>query len=126
MVAQGAKRWPGLVGEAKRVLVVDDDRELREALVELLEGEGYHVSSAGDGRQALTKASARRPDVILLDLMMPVMSGWQFRAAQVRDPALSSIPVIVMSATSNDLPAAATVSKPCRIEDVLEAVRRVA
>jgi CheY-like chemotaxis protein len=110
----------------KRVLVVDDDLDIRDVLVELLEGEGYRVSAAGDGQQALREASRNPPDVILLDLMMPVMSGWQFRAAQLRDPVLARIPVVVLSAFANDLDVAAFVPKPFFIEEVLDTIRRVA
>jgi CheY-like chemotaxis protein len=115
-----------LVEIAKRVLVVDDDLDIRDVLVELLEGEGYRVSAAGDGQQALREASRNPPDVILLDLMMPVMSGWQFRAAQLRDPVLARIPVVVLSAFANDLDVAAFVPKPFFIEEVLDTIRRIA
>jgi CheY-like chemotaxis protein len=111
----------------KRVLVVDDDDDIRAILVELLVGEGYWAVAAADGEQALRIASRFPPDVILLDLMMPVMSGWQFRAAQRKDPALADIPVIVVSAFANDLDdVAGFVPKPFIIDDVVEMIRRVA
>src|SRR5512136_1149583 len=89
--------------EERRVLVVEDDRDMREALVEVLRLESYLVDAAGDGSQALELARRRHPDVILLDLMMPVMSGWEFRATQLQDERIAAIPVIVMSAYHNDL-----------------------
>src|SRR5262245_23155992 len=85
---------------ASLVLVVDDDEEIRNALTEFLSDEGYGVVSASNGREAL--ASLREgvhPSVILLDLMMPVMDGWDFRAEQLRDPGLRDIPVVVITAT---------------------------
>ena len=111
---------------AKRVLVVDDDRDIRELLVELLASEGYEVASAPDGRRALAEARGRRPDVILLDLMMPVMSGWEFREAQLRDPALADIPVVVVTAFEESLDGTELLRKPFLVEDVLDAVQRLA
>lgn len=110
----------------KRVLVIEDHDDMRDALVEILRLEGYQVSWASDGRQALGEAKLHRPDVILLDLMMPEMNGWQFRAEQVRDPRLASVPVVVMSAYANDMDTAATLPKPFLIEDMIETVRRLA
>ena len=81
------------------ILVVDDDPEVRAALTELLETEGYDVLPAANGMAAL--AAARRgppPCAILLDLMMPHMDGWDFRAEQRRDPALKDVPVVVITA----------------------------
>jgi len=106
--------------------VVDDDRDNRELLVELLTGEGYLVSSAGDGRLALAEARALRPDVILLDLMMPVMNGWEFRDAQLRDPRLASVPVVIVSAFEDTLDVEAVLRKPYLLEDVLDTVQRLA
>lgn len=82
------------------VLVVDDDHAIREMLMEALEDAGYHVMSAENGHQALTQLRqvSTLPDVILLDLMMPMMTGWEFRKAQQADAQLAAIPVIVLSA----------------------------
>jgi CheY-like chemotaxis protein len=80
------------------VLVVEDDYAIRETLRELLEDEGYRVMWASNGKEALARLHERAPRVILLDLMMPVMDGWEFRDAQQRDPALANIPVVVISA----------------------------
>lgn len=83
-----------------RVLVIEDERDIREALAEALSYEGYDVVVAANGREALRKLDGRPlPDVILLDLVMPEMSGWEFRQVQVRDPALCGIPVVVVSAS---------------------------
>jgi CheY-like chemotaxis protein len=84
----------------KTVLVVDDDRDLREALCSALDESGFSAVGCGDGRQALDylQGGAPRPGLILLDWMMPVMSGGEFRQEQVKDPELAKIPVIVISA----------------------------
>jgi CheY-like chemotaxis protein len=97
---------------------------MRDALVEALRLEGYDVDAAADGAQGLSLARQHRPDVILLDLMMPIMSGWEFRAAQVGDPRIAEVPVIVMSAYHNDLDVAESLPKPFRLEDMLGAIHR--
>jgi CheY-like chemotaxis protein len=84
---------------AKTVLIVDDDKEFREALVEIVRGEGFQVETATSGMQALDKLRwGLRPCVVLLDLQMAVMTGWDFRAEQGRDAALAAVPVIAMTA----------------------------
>src|ERR1051325_6252526 len=116
---------------ATTVLVVEDDFDLRDALVPILEYEGHRVVSAANGKEALERLRTMPPpSLILLDLMMPVMDGEQFRAQQLRDPALASIPVVVVSAHASAeeraalLGAAGCVKKPFEIEDLLEQVRR--
>ena len=82
----------------KVVLVVEDDRLAREALCAILQGAGYAARGAADGAEAL--GALRRgalPDLILLDLMMPVLDGWQFRREQLRDPGLAGVPVVICS-----------------------------
>jgi CheY-like chemotaxis protein len=108
------------------VLIVEDDRDIREALAAVLEAEGHQVICASNGREGLADARTYAPDVILLDLMMPVMNGWQFRAEQKRDVLLSGIPVVVVTAFNQvgDLDVAAVILKPCEVDDVVEAVRR--
>jgi CheY-like chemotaxis protein len=82
------------------ILIVDDDADIREALTELLTAEGYQVVAVANGQSALDQLQAGpRPTVIILDLMMPVMNGWDFRLQQQQDPALSAIPVIILTAT---------------------------
>ena len=116
---------------AATVLVVEDDFDLRDALVPILEYEGHRVVSAANGREALDRLHAMpRPSLILLDLMMPVMSGEEFRAEQLRDPALASIPVVVVSAHPSAeeqaarIGAAAVLKKPFDVDELLEQVRR--
>lgn len=84
----------------KSVFVVDDDVAIRDMLAEALEDEGYHVTSASNGLEALThlREHSASPCLILLDLNMPVMTGWEFRNLQREDPALATIPVVVVSA----------------------------
>jgi CheY-like chemotaxis protein len=88
------------------ILLVDDDDGLRTALAEYLaDVGGYQVTPVTNGREALDHLKAGgRPCVILLDLMMPVMDGWEFRDAQRADPALADIPVLVITALGGDKP----------------------
>jgi two-component system response regulator MprA len=80
------------------LLVIDDDHDIRLSLQDVLEVEGYRVITASSGREALEfLRQGLRPELILLDLMMPDVSGWEFRARQRADPALASIPVVVIS-----------------------------
>lgn len=82
-------------------MVVDDDPAVRKILGEILREEGYEVIELTNGQAALDRLrSGARPDLILLDLMMPVLDGWQFRNQQLLDPALAEIPVVAMSAGS--------------------------
>ena len=111
------------------ILIVDDDPDIRESLREVLEDEGYDVATVGNGREALDhlKASSPRPCVILLDLMMPVMDGWQFRREQKQDPDIASIPLIVITATGNRpvlIDAAELVMKPLDLERLFQAIER--
>src|SRR5687767_2508159 len=86
----------GMTGQ--RVLVVDDDPSLREILHTALTDEGYEAQTATDGNHALATLRIWRPDLIVLDLMMPGMSGWSFRRALLADASLASIPVVVVTA----------------------------
>ena len=113
------------------VLVVDDDPDIRESLSDVLTDEGYQVVTAVDGRDALVKLRGPgvSPCVILLDLMMPVMSGVQFYAEKQSDPKLSWIPVVIVSADGNVRLKASSlggeyIAKPVRIEQVLDVVQR--
>src|ERR687888_179468 len=81
----------------RRVLVVDDDRDLRELLGAVLSSAGYEVLMAENGAAALSVLRTALPDLIILDLMMPVMNGWQFREAQCALPDYARIPVVCLS-----------------------------
>ena len=96
----GPGEGPSVAPRRKRVLLVEDDRDVRETVGDLLQAEGYEVELADNGQQALNqlRSEAVLPDAIVLDLNIPVMDGWQFRAIQKEDPGLSAIPVIAVSA----------------------------
>ena len=109
----------------QRVLVVDDDQDIRDALCELLRDEGYEVIAVANGEEALTYLKAGNlPCVILLDLMMPVMDGWEFRRQQTSDPELSKIPVIVITAAgglrARSIAVEKVLAKPLHLEQVLD------
>lgn len=115
------------------ILLVDDDEDVRESIGDALEEEGYRVTSASNGKEALRllRDDKVRPDVILLDIMMPEMDGWAFRAEQRRDPALASIPVVVFTAHGSPkdiaqrLQAVGFLRKPLRLEELLSTIGRV-
>ena len=115
------------------LVIVDDDDDLRSTLAHLLTAEGYKVAAFGDGRTALAALqNGQRPFLILLDLMMPGMSGWEFRAAQLEHAALASIPVVVVTAARmlNDhqqaLSGVEILRKPFDLEVLLALVDRYA
>jgi CheY-like chemotaxis protein len=115
--------------ECSGVLVVDDDADIRDSLREVLEDEGYSVVCLSNGREALDylKKTAPHPCVILLDLMMPVMDGWQFRREQKQDPAIADIPLVVITATGKRpvlIDAAELVMKPLDLNRLFEAIER--
>ena len=83
---------------ATRLLLVDDDADLRASLAEALGDAGYAVMEAADGQAALVLLDRERPDLVLLDLLMPVLNGWQFCQSKNENPATAAIPVIAMSA----------------------------
>lgn len=86
------------------VLVVEDDREQREALCAMLDLEGFHHAEAANGRQALDYLKEfPAPCLVLLDLEMPVMNGWDFRATQLADERLAGIPVVIVTANDKGL-----------------------
>jgi CheY-like chemotaxis protein len=84
-------------------MVIDDDPNIRSALSDLLRDENYRVRAIADGSEALAYLSAEElPDLILLDLMMPIVDGWRFRAEQMMNPELAAIPVIIITAALAD------------------------
>jgi two-component system, chemotaxis family, chemotaxis protein CheY len=85
------------------ILVVDDDRDIVGAIVETLQEEGYRVISASNGLEALTALGAEPVDLILLDLMMPAMNGWDFLEQGAGDPQIAGTPLVVISAMPNDV-----------------------
>jgi CheY-like chemotaxis protein len=110
------------------VLIVEDDEDLREMMAQLLTLEGFQAATVANGREALDYLhQAGKPDVILLDLMMPVMDGWEFRRQQRADPAIAPVPVIVLSALDQNraasLDATAFLKKPLDFDRLLTLVR---
>lgn len=128
-----AMTTPPVIGN---VLIVEDDADVREMLAALLVSEGFHPVAAEDGLEGLHLLRVvrhRAPDVpclILLDLMMPRLSGNEFRRAQLGDPTVSGVPVAVMSGAvdveqrAESLGAVAILTKPIDCEMLLEVVRR--
>ena len=109
------------------ILVVDDDQDIRDVIAESLALDGYLVRTAPNGKVALEQAHAKRPDLIVLDLMMPVMSGVEFLAARREDPALATTPVVVITAAfdSQVEGAALLLQKPFELETLLAIVARL-
>lgn len=116
----------------KVVLVVDDDEDARALLTSVLEDADYDVLQAANGAEALHElaASGAACDIILLDLMMPVMNGWAFRRRQLENWVWAGIPVLLMSsgahldAASGDLDAAGCMAKPVEVKDLLAKVKK--
>jgi CheY-like chemotaxis protein len=115
----------------KRILIVEDDNSIRELLVELLESEGYAVSSAINGLEGLKFLQAQfNPDLILIDLMMPVMDGYTFRSEQLKNSKWALIPTVVMSAEANakeklkSYNITAFLSKPVELDTILRTVEK--
>jgi CheY-like chemotaxis protein len=117
---------------SKRLLVVEDDRDIRESLQDLLEVEGYAVFTAENGKDALDRLHGMdAPDLILLDLMMPVMSGDEFLRQLRKDDSLRSIPVLVVSAWTDEANkvldlAQGYVTKPIAVPELLSEIGRFA
>ena len=119
-----------LVEAPRRVLIVEDDPDIRAAMTDVLSAEGHLVTEAGDGVEGLERAHEQKPDLILLDLMMPRMDGWGFRAAQRADSALAGVPVVIVSACIQErsgeaLDAAAYLQKPFDLDELLQVIARV-
>ncbi|WP_437281554.1 response regulator transcription factor [Sorangium sp. So ce375] len=114
----------------KRILIVDDDAAIRRTLSELLEEEGYAVACAANGREALAylRDDPSSISLVLLDLMMPVMDGFQFRAEQKRDPTLAATPTVVMTARGATeragIDADAILSKPFDVLKLMDTIER--
>jgi CheY-like chemotaxis protein len=120
-----------VTGRPKVVLVVENDRATRQVIATLLRQEGHAVEEAPDGREALERLRAGlRPDGIVLDLLLPQVSGHRFRAEQLGDPALRAIPVIVLSGEPGaareaaEMGAAVCLGKPLDFDALLEALWR--
>ena len=118
-----------MVERRGRVLVVDDDLDVRELLLWLLEGEGYEVRAAGNGVEALLLMGHWLPNLVVLDLKMPEMDGRTFLTEQHRVAGFADIPVLIVSALhdlarqARGLSAVAVYEKPLQLDDFLAGVR---
>jgi len=121
---------PGAAINHCPVLIVEDDADLRTMMAELLTLEGYTAAAVANGREALDYLhdGHDQPSVILLDLMMPVMDGWEFRRAMKDDPKLADLPVIVLSALDQSIArgvdSVAYLKKPLDFDRLLTLVRK--
>jgi two-component system chemotaxis response regulator CheY len=116
-------------GRSARVLVVDDDKGIREFVRTVLSDEGYDVAEATDGQQALDRVAQRRPDVILLDMRMPVMDGWEF-ARTYREQPGPHAPIVIVTAAldvakdAKEIGADGFLAKPFQLDDLLQLVQQ--
>jgi CheY-like chemotaxis protein len=118
----------------RTILLIEDDRDICEIVEQVLAEEGYETIAVSNGAEGLQRlrSGAVRPFVIMLDLMLPVMDAWQFRAEQTTDAGLAAIPVIIFSANpkvrqhADSLGAAAVIRKPPSLDELLSVVGRFA
>jgi CheY-like chemotaxis protein len=112
-----------------KVMLVEDDPDIRADLAALLSAEGFEVVCAAHGVEALELLrTSAAPDVILLDLMMPLMNGWEFRAEQLKDPSIAGIPVLLLTAGDvnqdiTGLRADGRIAKPIQLEELYRKLR---
>ena len=117
---------------AKRILVVEDDADNRRIVVKVLTVDGYEVLEATDGRSALATARKEHPDLIIMDLAMPGLDGWQAATQLKSDPKVADIPIIALTAfamrgdeeKAREAGCDGYLSKPCRPQTIREVVRR--
>ena len=115
-----------LRNQSNSILVVEDDLRALEALTDLLEASGYTVQKARNGQEALTQAKVQPPGMILLDLSMPVMDGWEFMRQQRLEPSIADIPVVVITALVSAVPAGAKalVTKPINVNRLMVLIEK--
>lgn len=111
------------------VLVVEDEHDIRRMLVLLLKSHGYETMTAGNGGEALDEMRRRRPCVVLLDVQMPIMDGWQFREAQLEDPAIRDVPIVCITGLYDPEEVTRRLGVPClpkpaNFADVIREVER--
>ena len=112
------------------VLVVEDDESIRNVITDVLEERGFSVAQAANGAQALDQLTVMRPDVMVLDLLMPVMHGWDFMESYVERTGGESIPIVVVSVNPalprsfNRFGVHSVVAKPFDVDDLLESVEQ--
>ncbi len=116
----------------KKILIIEDDISIRELLEEIFEFEGYAVDASVNGSEGIKSLHTNIPDVILMDVMMPIMDGYEFRLEQLKNPHWKSIPVIAMSAQQQKDEKLESygithfISKPLELDDLLDTVRELA
>jgi CheY-like chemotaxis protein len=114
------------VSQQPVILVIDDELDIRESLRELLVDEGYDVELAANGREGLAQARRRRPSAIILDIIMPVMSGGEMYAALQADPVLATIPVIISTSDPSRAPSGVLLMrKPVDLPRLLTAIAAI-
>ena len=117
-------------GRMKKILIIDDDVTALDIVDFLFEDRGYEVVRRADGLSALECVESVKPDIILIDLMMPIMDGYTFRTEQMKNPEWSKVPVVVMSAEANakekmkNFGITAFLSKPVELDTILKTVER--
>jgi CheY-like chemotaxis protein len=106
------------------ILIVEDDAEVREGMSILLEESGYRIEAVGNGQEALDVMRSRVPCVVVLDLMMPAMTGWALHAAMRGDERLKGVPICVVSAVASHAPSDAecVLEKPVQVPKLLDAI----
>ncbi|MHB8512394.1 MAG: response regulator transcription factor [Actinomycetota bacterium] len=118
---------------AKKILAVDDNRVIQQLLVVNLELEGYEVVTASDGEEAISQIHSEKPDLVLLDVMMPKLDGWEVARRVKADPKIARTPIIFLSARAQDLDVRrglelgvhAYMTKPFDPVDLMDVVQRV-
>jgi len=131
--SDASRTRPAFVPGRRTVLIVEDDPDALEAIAEIVEEAGHDVMRATNGREAMRRLNdcEGQCDLILLDLLMPVMNGWDFRRRQRETPAFAGIPVFLMSAGAHlavvrdELQAAGCVPKPVDAADILHVIQRL-
>jgi CheY-like chemotaxis protein len=112
----------------RSILIVEDEADLRDMMSQLLKLEGYESAAVSNGREALMYLETDRPDLILLDLMMPVMDGWEFLRRQKADAHVADVPVIVLTALdrgrAGDIDVTEYLKKPLDFDRLLSLVRK--
>jgi CheY-like chemotaxis protein len=117
--------------DMKKILLVDDDASVAETVSFLLQSEGYIIITAVNGAEGMTKAKTEKPDLILLDILMPKLNGYQLALMLAGDPQLKNIPVVLLTATTQmagsvkiQTPAKYKISKPFSSEELLTTIKK--
>jgi CheY-like chemotaxis protein len=118
LVNPEASRQEPRDGPIPHVLVVEDDLDLRDLFLLVAQLQGYTAEGAINGSDGLSKLRATGASVVVLDLMMPVMTGWEFRERQLKDPSIANVPVLCVSAASNLAQHGERLHLPCMAKPV--------